>query len=396
MPVFLSNADYELFKKIRKSYDKNEVKEKREILERSLNVLLNHVGSGSYDPKTLIGNIENPIGVAQIPLGVVGPISISGNHAKGDFFVPMATTEGALVLTYDLGVKLFQMSGPIQTEVVSKVVHITPMFPINSDEDRRVGKFVEENYEIIKKEAEKVSNHTTLLGIEQGKAGTNFLLKFKYDTGDAQGLNMINHATFSACKYIESKTGANFYHRSHYSGVKHYSPLNEEKGYGRVVKASGVVSAKALYLLKVSAAKLKDYFDRCIECGVHAGIKSVNVHASNGISAIYVACGQDVADISSSHTCSTTVKEINGGEDLRVDVVLKNLLVATVGGGTSVGTQKECLQIMDCFGSGNSDKFAEIVAATVLAGEVPTAAAVVNKTYVDTHNKYGRKPKLSK
>lgn len=384
------DGDEKIFKKIRKAYDVGSMRDKVEILSRKLNIPLKHINGCTYDTELFRGNIENPLGIIQIPLGLIGPILVNGPSASGDFYVPMATTEGALLLTYDLGARLVEMTGGVKVEVVSKVVHITPMFPIQTNEDQIISTFVNENYENIKKVAEGDSRHTKLLGIEQKKAGRNFLLKFKYDTGDAQGLNMINHASFHACKYIEAKTGAKFYHRSHYSGVKHYSPTNEREGYGRVLKATATISEKALGFLRVTAGDMKDFFDRCRECGQTAGIRSVNVHAANAIAAIYLACGQDSADLSSAHVCDTSVELLNGGKDLGIEVILRNLLVATVGGGTVLATQKECLSILDCVGSGKSDKFAEIIAATVLAGEFPTAAAVINRTYVDIHNKYGR------
>lgn len=383
-------TEEQTLKKIRKLYDSESVRKKADILTRQLEVPLKHIKGCTYDTEYFKGNIENPIGIVQIPLGITGPINIQGKHAIGDFWVPMATTEGALLLTYDLGMRLLQMSGPVKVEVVSKCIHITPMFPVKTDEDSRVGKFVNENYENIKKVTEGDSRHTKLLRIEQHKVGTNFLLKFVYDTSDAHGLNMINHATFNACKYIEAKTEANFYHRSHFSGVKHHSLLNEEKGYGRVVKASATVSEKALGMLKVTAQQMEDFGSRCIECGHAAGIASVNVHAANAVAAIFLACGQDVADLTSSAVCSSRCVAVNNGKDLCVDVVLRNLLVGTVGGGTGLGTQAECLKIMGCFGPGKSDKFAEIIAATALAGEFTTAAAVINRSYVDIHNKYGR------
>ncbi len=379
-----------IFKKIRKSYDTKSMREKINILSKKINVPLKHIGGCTYDTEFFRGNIENPLGVIQIPLGLVGPVPVRGKNAVGDFYVPMATTEGALLLTYDLGARLAEMAGGVNVEVLSKVVHITPMFPIQTSEAATVSEFVNQNYENIKKVAEGDSQHTKLLGIEQRVVGRNFLLKFKYDTGDAQGLNMINHASFHACKYIEAKTGAKFYHRSHYSGVKHYSPTNERDGYGRVVKASAVISGKALGFLRVTAGDMKDFFDRCRECGQSAGIRSVNVHAANAIAAIFLACGQDAADLSSAHVCDTSVDLVNGNKDLKIEVILRNLLLATVGGGTVLGTQRECLSIMDCVGTGKADKLAEIIAATVLVGEYPTAAAVINRTYVDIHNKYGR------
>lgn len=238
--------------------------------------------------------------------------------------------------------------------------------------------------------AQADSRHTLLLGIDRRRVENNLVLRFRYQTCDAHGLNMINHATFNACKYIEEKTKSSFYLRSHYSGVKHHSLLNEREGYGRVVKASAVISEKALEFLNVTAKELKEFCDRCIECATAAEVASINVHASNAIAATFLACGQDVADISSSHVCSGRTSLVNGGKDILWECTLRNLLVGTIGGGTHLGTQRECLSILGCLGTGCADKFAEIVAATVLAGEFPTAAAVVNRAYVDIHDRYGR------
>lgn len=386
----LEEQEEQSFKKLRKLYDPESISKKADLLSNQLQLPLKHIKGCTYDTNYFKGNIENPIGIIQIPLGIAGPISIKGKHAIGDFWVPLATTEGALILTYDLGMRLLKLSGPVEVEVLSKVVHITPMFPIQLDEDKKVLRFVNDNRETLKKMAEEDSRHTKLLKIDHLRVGDNFLLKFSYDTGDAQGLNMINHATFKVCRYIEEKTGIKFYHRSHYSGIKHYSRLNEQEGQGRVVRACATISSKALGMLKVSAVQMKDFFDRCIECGTAAEISSVNVHAANALAAIFLACGQDAADISQSHVCATTVELANNNQDLQMQVILKNLLIATVGGGTGLATQNECLKIMGCYGSGNSDKFAEIIAATVLAGEFPTAAAVINRSYVEIHNKYGR------
>ncbi|MFA6599651.1 MAG: response regulator [Candidatus Omnitrophota bacterium] len=377
-------------KQIRKLYDRESIDRKADILAAQLHIKLKHIKGCTYDPRFFQGNIENPFGIIQIPLGVIGPITIKGKHARGDFMVPMATTEGALLLTYDLGSRLCRMAEPIETEVVSKVVHISPMFPIKTNEDKQIAELLDREYESLKAIAESGSSHTKLLGIDRMRIGDNYVLKFKYDTMDAHGLNMINQASYNACKFIRSRLGFPFYHRSHYSGVKHHAALNERAGYGRVVRARAHLTSKALAMLKVSAPQMKDFFDRCTECGQAAGILSVNVHAANAITAIFMACGQDVADLSSSHVCATSVQLADEGKGLIVECVLRNLLVATVGGGTGLGTQSECLNIMGCLGTGKSDQFAEIVAATVLAGEFPTAAAVISETYVDIHNKYGR------
>ena len=387
---WLEETDQAEYKKIRKLYDRLSIEKKVEYLSRRIHKSLKHIKGCTYDTNFFKNNIENPIGIVQIPLGIAGPLRINGKCAQGDFYVPMATSEGALVLTYDLGMRLLRLGDPVETEVVSKQIHLDPMFVITKDEDVVVKKFVDENFEEIKKIAESKSSHTKLLSIQPKRVNGNYILKCIYDTGDAHGLNMINEATYNACKYIADSTGTKFYHRSHYSAVKHHSLLNEREGYGKKVRARAVVTKKALDMIGVTAVQLQDFTDRCIECGTAAEVSAVNVHASNGIAAIYLATGQDMADISSSHVCSSVGKAVNNNQDYLVEVMIPNLLVATVGGGTGLGTQKECLEIMGCFGSGKADKFAEIIAATVLAGEFTTAAAVVNETYVDIHNKYGR------
>lgn len=127
------------FKKLRKLYDTESVHKKADLLSRQLEVPLKHIKGFTYNSEYFKGNIENPIGAIQIPLGITGPINVNGDFAKGDFWVPMATTEGALLLTYDLGARLLKMSGPVEVKILNKVVHIDPMFPIKTDEDRRVG-----------------------------------------------------------------------------------------------------------------------------------------------------------------------------------------------------------------------------------------------------------------
>ncbi|MCM8528741.1 MAG: hypothetical protein NE327_19605 [Lentisphaeraceae bacterium] len=381
-------------KRIRKNFDNEMIAEKISILNESLQLNLKYIQPSEYDANEYAGNIENPIGVSHTPIGLIGPLAIQGNNAKGKFYVPMATTEGALISTYDLGARLLQMSEPIKTEILNNIVHITSMFPFaNPNDSETIQEFVTTNYKKIKSIAEKDSKHTTLLDIEQYIVKDNHLLKFKYDTSDAQGLNMINNATFQACQFISENVKLDFYHRSHFSGVKHNSPMNHKEGYGRRVKASVVISKKALDRLGVSARALKDFFDRCITCASAAGITHINVHAANAIAAIYMATGQDMADLSSSTVCSSRTELVNRAQDLYWEVEIPNLLIATVGGGTSLFTQKECLSLMEAHGSGKADKLAEIIAATVLAGEFPTAAAVVNKTYVQAHKKYTVKDK---
>jgi hydroxymethylglutaryl-CoA reductase (NADPH) len=294
-----SEAPLNILKAIRKEYDPNSIANKLDCLSKGLKVPLKHLGACSYDTNVFRGNIENPIGVAQVPLGIIGPLSVAGKHAQGEFYIPMATTEGALLLTYDLGARLLSSSEPIRVEITANVVHITPMFIVSEQERETLRAFVIDNYLTLKQIAEADSIHTTLIEIEQHEVADNHLLKFKYNTADAQGLNMINRATFLACQFIADRLQLQFYHRSHFSGVKHHSALNESSGYGRRVKASAIISSRALKMLKVTASQLNDFNHRCIACAHAAGVRNVNVHAVNALAAIFIACGQDLADLSS-------------------------------------------------------------------------------------------------
>ena len=138
-------------KRIRKDYENEKIAEKIQLLNESLQLNLKFIQPSAYDSKAYRGNIENPIGVSHIPIGLIGPLAIQGNNARGKFYVPMATTEGALISTYDLGARLLQMSEPIHTEILNNIIHITPMFPFSNPGDSEIIEaFVTKNYKKIR------------------------------------------------------------------------------------------------------------------------------------------------------------------------------------------------------------------------------------------------------
>jgi len=376
---------------VRRAYDADAVQAKLDALAGLTEHPIRHLRSLPYDPEYLRGNIENPIGFAHIPVGIIGPLPIDGERAVGDFFVPMATAEGALALTYEMGCFLLRLSGPVKTEVVRKTVHVSPMFVLDAPSDEpRLRRLFDERFAELRGLAEQDSGHTHLLEIRLTRLDGLLVTTFLFDTEDAHGLNMINQAAFACCEYIEQETGVRFFHRSHFSGVKHFSPKNVRDGYGLRVRATATITRKALRRLNVTARDIKAFTDHCITCATAAGIEHVNVHASNAIAALFLATGQDCGDLVNAAVCCCRCTLANGGSDLFWEVDIPNLNLATVGGGTHLGSQRECLEILGCRGAGRVEKLAEIIAATVLAGEVPTAAAVVNRTYVDAHEEFGR------
>ncbi|MEJ7717072.1 MAG: hypothetical protein WKF31_03565 [Thermoleophilaceae bacterium] len=96
-----------------------------------------HVASYSFDPDEARGNIENFTGVAQVPLGIAGPLRVNGEHAQGDFYVPLATSEGTLVASYNRGMKLTREAGGVTVTVLDDAMQRAPAFGFDSAREAR-------------------------------------------------------------------------------------------------------------------------------------------------------------------------------------------------------------------------------------------------------------------
>lgn len=374
-------------------YSRDYVQKRVNWLENNRRIKLSHITRFIEDPKNMKGNIENLIGCVQIPVGLAGPIKINGDRAKGIFYVPLATTEGTLVMVYHLGMNLISMSGGANTYILKDETHISPAFKVKDTIDaKRFINWTVKNFENIKKVSETTTKHGKLLYIEQTISNRMVIIRFTYFTGDAQGMNMINKATEMACNFISQKTGKRFILRSNFSSVKKVSMSNIHKGYGKSIFTDVVIKKSILKnKLNVTPKQMVDYFNSCLIASSYCGMVGMTAHIANGITAIYLACGQDAADISTSHI-GITACELTEKGDLYASLYIPNLLVGTIGGGTGLATQRECLNILGCFGANKSKKFAEIVAASALAGEIAVTAALINGTYVESFEKYGRNP----
>jgi hydroxymethylglutaryl-CoA reductase (NADPH) len=368
---------------------------RRDWLERKTGASLERIAVLSEAPEHFQGNIENLIGVTHVPLGIAGPLKVNGQEAQGVFYVPMATTEGAIVYTYMRGMQVVSLAGGVNVWTVRDEIHISPIFVFeNLETARKFTDWLDTNFERVKEEAEKTTRHGKLLRLEPHIFDRNVVVKFCYSTGDAMGLNMINIATEEACKWIvPAVRPEEFYLRSNFSSVKKVSAHNYAMaGLGKMVMADVTIPRSLLRrLFKVSPETLARYCHLCFLSGAHAGMVGMNGHTANGLAAIFIACGQDVANIVDSQV-SVSSCEVTRSGDLYVSMKIPNLVVGTVGGGVNLEPQRECLQILGCYGSGKARKFAEIIAASVLSGEIGVAAAIVTGTFVSAHKKYGRKP----
>lgn len=341
------------------------------------------------------GNIENFIGMSQIPTGLAGPIKIKGKHADGEFPIPLATTEGALVASYNRGMKACSLSGGITTICLSEGVQRSPYFKFeNLSQALDFSRWANRNIEEFKKITKIHSGFAELKSIKCNVEGNSVILTFEFSTGDAAGQNMVTICTDKICRFIL----ANFrfrplvwYIESNYSGDKKATALSFSNGRGKKVTSEVTLGKKMVHdILKTTPKKMVDYWRASTLAVTQSGSIGAQGHVANGLTALFIACGQDVACISES-SIGLTRMEVDQFGDLYVSLTLPSLIVGTVGGGTSLPTQSECLGIMGCFGAGNAQKFSEICCAVALAGEVSIAAAMSVDHFTSAHENLGRK-----
>ncbi|MBU0682717.1 MAG: hydroxymethylglutaryl-CoA reductase [Candidatus Omnitrophica bacterium] len=312
-----------------KNYDKSFVEERRKWIEEKTACNLKHISVYSEEEESMRGNIENLIGVCHIPLGVAGPVKINGEYAKGDFYVPLATTEGALVLTYNRGMRVLTKSGGANVRVLRDEMHISPAFYVeNLIDAENFIKWIKTNFKEIKEIAETTTTHGKLLDIEPIIMSRLVVLKFSYYTEDAQGLNMINKASERACEFIKQETRKNYVLRSNYSSIKKAANSMIHKGQGKSVFVDALISKECLRLLGVSAKEMENYFKITQLSSIYGGMLHNNAHFANAIAAMFIACGQDVADISTSHI-GISGCEVESEDSLYVSAYIPNLFVKT-------------------------------------------------------------------
>ncbi|UAA37926.1 hydroxymethylglutaryl-CoA reductase [Paraneptunicella aestuarii] len=371
------------------------IKERQKYFEDFSGASINHVAKYSIDPHELRGNIENFIGVAQVPIGVAGPVVVNGEYAKGEFLVPLATTEGTLVASYNRGMKLMNMSGGVKSTVVDDAMQRAPVFVF---EDARGARdfvaWIKENFAHIKEEAEATSSVAKLTYIDHFLSNKFAFLRFNFKTGDAAGQNMVGRATFAASGWIldnyKKHKVTDFYLESNFATDKKASQINIMRTRGKRVISE--ITLKREHLLNVMRVDPKqiDYHGRVAAVGSFlSGVNNTGLHSPNGITAMFIATGQDVANVSES-SAGILYSELTDEGDLYLSITIPSLIVATHGGGTGIGTQRECLELMDCYGRDKVLKFAEIVGAVVLAGEISLASAISSSDWVSSHEQYGR------
>ena len=355
---------------------------------------LEHVSSYSFDPAVTAGNVEHFVGVAQVPIGVAGPLLVHGEHAQGEFYVPLATAEGTLVASYNRGMKLVREAGGCTVTVLDDAMQRAPAFVFESAREARAfGEWLADNFDGIKEAGETSTKSGKLRDIEQYSASRILYTRFNWTTGDAAGQNLTGKATAVACKWISANYPGKIQHfflEPNFATDKKSSQVNMLRTRGKRVVAECTVSNE---LVQKHMRTTTDVMFRARQVsnmgGFMSGVNNNGAHSANGITAMFIATGQDVANVAESSAAFVFAELLPSG-DYYYSVTIPSLIVAAYGGGTGLATQRECLEMLGCYGSGNVRKLAEIVAATVLCGELSLGSAIVAEEWVQAHDLLGR------
>jgi len=374
-------------------YTPDAAEARRAFLRARTGAGLEHASRYSFDPSILPGNIEHFTGVAQVPIGIAGPLLVHGEHAQGEFYVPLATTEGTLVASYNRGMKTVYEAGGVNTTILDDAMQRAPAFVFESARGARAfGAWLTEHFAEIKQAAETTTRTGRLRGIEQYSASRILFTRFDYTTGDAAGQNLTSKATAAACAWITSNYEGitDFYLESNFATDKKSSQVNILRTRGKRVVAEVTIPAALIEEhMHTSSAKLFRARQVSNLGGFMSGVNNNGLQSANGTAAIFIATGQDAANVAES-SGALGFSEVLPNGDYYASITLPSLIVATYGGGTGLATQRECLELLGCYGTGKVRKLAEIVAATVLCGELSLGWAVVTEEWVTAHDLLGR------
>jgi hydroxymethylglutaryl-CoA reductase (NADPH) len=374
-------------------YSAEAVAARRQFVEERTGAELRHVSGHTFDPATTSGNVEQFLGVAQVPIGVAGPLLVNGEHAQGEFYVPMATAEGTLVASYNRGMRLLHEAGGVTTTVVADHMQRAPAFLFTSAREARdFDRWLGEHFDQIKAAAETTTRTGRLQEVERYAAGRILYTRFNYTTGDAAGQNLTGKATQAACRWIVEQRPEieQFFLESNFATDKKSSQVNMLRTRGKKVIAEATIPNELFRRVMRSDSALM-YRARQVSNlgGFMSGVNNNGAHSANGITALFIATGQDAANVAES-SAAFVYAELRDNGDYYYSITIPSLIVATYGGGTGLATQRECLEMLGCYGAGKVEKLAEIVAATVLCGELSLGSAIVAEEWVEAHDLYGR------
>ncbi|MBI4097824.1 MAG: hydroxymethylglutaryl-CoA reductase, partial [Candidatus Levybacteria bacterium] len=368
---------------------------RRIALEKQLKIKLPHIANFSLDEVVASSrNCENMIGAGQIPIGIAGPLLTKSSKLKAQsYYIPLATTEGALVASVNRGCKAISLSGGASTYSFRVGQTRGPVFAVKSlDEQKKLYQWIKGNEAKLAKASEGTSKHLKLIKVKVRGLSNYVFVRFYFNTGDAMGMNMVTIATQALSELIEKETGIKCLSiAGNYDIDKKPSWLNFINNRGFKVWAEVVLKKEVIGdILKTTAEKFFEvWLAKCMIGSAMSGSLGFNAQYANIIAALFIATGQDPAHVGEGSMGITTAKALKNG-DLSVSVYLPSLSIGTVGGGTSLATQREALSILGVLGAGNVEKFAEIIGGAVLAGEISLLSSLSEGSLASAHKRLGR------
>jgi len=374
---------------------------RRAMVELS-GVQLDTIGRYTLDAtRVSTRHCENFIGVTQIPVGVTGPLKIRGQWVdeSEDIYVPMATTEGALVASVNRGCRALYEAGGAVVRVEDVGITRAPAFRTSGIEETQTFlQWVRDNEDEIRRVCEATSGHLRLLDIKSQTFGSSLYLRFRFATGDAMGMNMATIACDRVVRdLIEPATGVPCVALSgNYCVDKKPSAINFLEGRGKKIYAEVILDETVLQrCLKTNARSLVEVqYRKNLMGSIAAGSMGYNAHFANVLAAMFIATGQDVAQVVEGAMGVTSI-ELREPDGVFASVFLPDVPLGVVGGGTALGPQKEALALLgatphpDQPGSG-ALRLAEILGATVLAGELSLLSAFTSGDLAGAHERLGR------
>ncbi|XP_048540643.1 3-hydroxy-3-methylglutaryl-coenzyme A reductase 3 [Triticum urartu] len=374
---------------------------RREAVRRITGRQIEGLPLDGFDYASILGQCcELPVGYVQLPVGIAGPLLLDGQR----FYVPMATTEGCLVASTNRGCKAIAESGGATSVVLRDAMTRAPVarFP-TARRAAELKAFLEDpaNFDTLSVVFNRSSRFGRLQGVQCAMAGRNLYMRFSCSTGDAMGMNMISKGVQNVLDYLQDdfpdmdviSISGNF------CSDKKPAAVNWIEGRGKSVVCEAVIKEEIVKkVLKTNVQSLVELnvIKNLAGSAVAGALGGFNAHASNIVTAIFIATGQDPAQNVESSQCITMLEAVNDGKDLHISVTMPSIEVGTVGGGTQLASQSACLDLLGVKGANrespgsNARLLATVVAGGVLAGELSLLSALAAGQLVKSHMKYNR------
>ncbi len=350
--------------------------------------------NGANETEAYRRSIENFVGTVKVPVGLAGPLTVRGMFANGEYYLPLATTEAALVASYSRGAEAVSAAGGCTTAVLAESISRAPGLVFDSlREAAAFADWAATHVAEIRRVAEATSAHAKLVDLKTTVEGNHAYLHLDFATGDAAGQNMVTIAADAVCDYIRDAAPTRprrMFVESNASGDKKACARSFSSVRGKRVGAEVVLPAELVRRhFGVSSEDMVEAWSIAVMASVISGSVGAQAQFANGLAALYIACGQDAACVAES-AVGVTRFELAADGALYASAMLPNIVVGTVGGGTALPSQRACLDILNLSSEGGARALAEICAALCLAGELSLSAAMCAGNFTRAHRVLGR------